>query len=376
MPSLANTEIDEIAETFTELGNLSANARSRELLRRLVVVDLLVRGHVSGVPLTDADAMREVWSGLVRRHEMPDRGSPDARELALLRLADLELSAGRRLDAISGIDSAALDGLRRDGLLRTPRDDPFTVGPEFTHDEVRRYAVAHLMLAERAPASKLLQAGAPRWSLAAAQLACQALLSEPDTAGTPLRDRFAALQESFDKLVEAGDGARWGDVPGEALITLANPDPVLQDVWPELRDGDSNGLRRLARLVDQRLRDEKGFVKVTTVEPIIALLLEDDAPWQSGECAQDLLRDWLRAHVVADSPAGHPLRVLLRDRLVGFCATADGRLAERRREEAAERAARTPEEVERERRAMESNRALFAAIDYRGRRREHPEVAP
>ena len=62
--SLTDTEIDEIVETFTELGNLNANPRSRELLRRLVVVDLLVRGGVCGVPLSDADAMREGGSGL------------------------------------------------------------------------------------------------------------------------------------------------------------------------------------------------------------------------------------------------------------------------------------------------------------------------
>ena len=50
---LTDTEIDEIVKTFTELSNLNANPRSRELLRRLVVVDLLVRGRVCGVPHGD-----------------------------------------------------------------------------------------------------------------------------------------------------------------------------------------------------------------------------------------------------------------------------------------------------------------------------------
>ena len=45
---LTDTEIDEIVGTFIELGNLNANPQSRELLRRLVVVDLLVRGGVQG----------------------------------------------------------------------------------------------------------------------------------------------------------------------------------------------------------------------------------------------------------------------------------------------------------------------------------------
>ena len=64
---LSDIELDQIAETFPELGNLTASPQDRELLRRLVMVDLLVRSDVSGVPLTDADAMRAVWSGLVRR---------------------------------------------------------------------------------------------------------------------------------------------------------------------------------------------------------------------------------------------------------------------------------------------------------------------
>ena len=372
---LSDTEIDEIIKTFKELGNLNANPRSRELLRRLVVIDLLVRGGVCGVPLTDADAMREVWSGLVRRREISDRGSPDARELVLLKLADLALSDVDRLDVSRGLDPAALAGLRHDGLLGKSRDHPFMIGPEFAHDEVRRYAVARLLLAGDDPATKLLQVGAPRWSLSAARLACQKLLAEPDTATNPLRGRFAALQTSFDVLVDADHGARWGDIPGEALVTLANAREVLRDAWPELRAADAAGLRRLARLVDQRLCDEHGIVDVIAVEPIITLLLEDNAPWQSGEYAQGLLRAWLRGHVFGNTAAGHPLRILLRERLVEACAAADRRLAEERAAAAAARAARTPDEVEQERRFEESHRELFSEIGYGGRhRRRRPEV--
>ena len=374
--ALTDTEIDEIVETFTELGNLSANPRSRGLLRRLVVVDLLVRGRVYGVPLSDADAMREGWSGLVRRRESSDRGAPDARELVLLKLADLALRNVERLDVISGLDPAALAGLRHDGLLGTSRDDPFMIGPEFAHDEVRRYAVARFLLADRVPASRIMMAGAPRWSLAAARLACQELLAEPDTATTPLRGRFAALQASFDALVDTGHGARWGDVPGEALLTLARPDPVLRDAWPDLLANDATGLRRIARLVDQRLRDDNGMVDVIAVEPIITLLLENHAPWRSGEYAEGLFRAWLRGHVVTDTPAGHRLRILLRERLVEACAAADRRLAEEREAAAAARAAQTPEEIEQERCFVESHSELFSEIGYGGRhRRQRPEVA-
>ena len=376
VPPLTDTEIQDIVETFPELHNLYANPRSRELLRRLVVVDLLVRGGLTGVPLSDADAMREVWSGLIRRRGLSVRGDPVKREMVLLRLADLSLGAGDRLNAINGLDTAAMAGLRQDGLLQESVDNLFTIGPDFAHDEVRRYAVARLLLSEGDASSKLLKAGAPRWALGAAQLACQALLQEPDRANTPLRGRFGALQASLDTLVEAGHGVRWGDVPGEALLKLAEPSIVLRDAWPELRADDALGLQRLARLVDQRLRGDNGIVNPTAIEPIISLLLEDSAPWRSGKYASDLLREWLHGHVVARTYAGNPLRILLRERLVEACAEADRRLEEQRRTEAAARAARTPEEAERERRFEECYAELFISqMGYGGqRRRKRPEI--
>ena len=375
LPGLTDAQVDEVVGTFGELANLAQNTRSRELLRRPVVIDLLVRGGISVVPLSDADAMQQVWGGLVRRHGQSDRGTPDARDLAMLRLAELALAGGNPLDAVGAIDPTALDGLRRDGVLRTPVDDPFRIGPEFAHDEVRRYAVARLLLADGDPAAKLLNAGVPRWALGAARLACQAQLAAPDTATNPLHGRFARLQAAFDALVDAGHGERWGDVPGEALLTLGDPDPVLRDAWANLRAGADQGLQRLGRLVDQRLRDENGLVRLVAVEPIVNLLLDDETPWLSGEHVQDILRDWLRAHAIASTSAGHPLRVRLRDHLVGACAAADRRLEEARAAAAAERASRSPEEIEQERQFMERNWRLFTEIGYpRSQRRQRPEV--
>ena len=172
-----------------------------------------------------------------------------------------------------------------------------------------------------------------------------------------------------------GHGSRWGDVPGEALLALADSEALLRDAWPELTADGAAGLRRLARLVDQRLRDGKGVVDVIAVEPIIALLLEDRAPWRSGDHARELLRGWLRGHVVANTGAGHRLRILLRERLVEACAAADRRLAEEREAAEAARAARTPEEVEQERQFLERHSVLFSEIGYGERRpRQRPEV--
>ena len=372
---LSDTEIADIVESFPELRKLNAKPRSRTLLRRLVLVDLLVRGRVSGVPLTDADAMSEVWSGLVRRPTQPNRGSPDARDFALLRLAELDLFGGERLQVMSNIDAVALDGLRRDGLLRTSPDNPFLVGPEFAHDEVRRYAIARLLMAERDPGSKMKAAGAPRWSLAAARLACEALLAAPDTPAAPVRGRFAAVQASFNELAKAGHGTRWGDVPCEALLTLASPLEVLQDAWPELRTDSDAGLRRITRLVHQRLCDDSGIVDLVAVEPIVALLLEDDVPWRCGDHTADLLRSWLRAHVLAMTPAGNRLRLVLRERLVEACAAADHRLAKEQAAAETALAARTSDEIERDRMREEKKARLLAAAGHdRTSHAERPAV--
>lgn len=374
IPPLTDSQLNDVVAVFGELGALAANARSRELLRRPVVVDLLVRGGLADTPLSDADALRQVWSGLVRRHERSDRGTPDARELALLRLADLALCGGDALDVVGAIDSTALNGLRHDGLLRTSPDDPFKIGPEFAHDELRRYAVARLLLADN-PTSKLIETGVPRWALGAARLACQVLLAEPDTLPNPLHGRFTRLQRTFDDVVEAGHGDRWGDVPGEALLTLGDPDPVLRDAWPDLRAASGCGLQRLCRLLDQRLRDENGLVRVAAVEPLIDLLLDDETPWWSGKHVEETLRDWLRALVVAEKPAGHSLRVRLRDRLLAACIAADCRHQEERAAAAAARAARSAEEIEEERKFLEGHEGLFLEIGYpRRRRRVRPEV--
>lgn len=321
---LNDEQLDEVVATFKELSGLAANPRSRELLRRPVVVDLLVRGGLSGVPLSDADAMQQVWARLVRRNERSDRGSPSAREIAMLKLASYELVRGDALAVLASIDPASLDGLRQDGVLRKASDNPFSVVPEFAHDELRRYAIAWYLLAEgRDVVARLRASAVPRWSLGAARLACQALLSEGDCGANPLRGRLAKLQAAFDALVGEGYGDRWGDVPGEALLTLGDSERVLRDAWADVRGVERTVLFRLCRLVDQRLKDSDGFVRIPAVEPLIALLLDNAEPWAIGEPVENLLREWLRALVVANTSPGHSLRVRLRERIIEACIRAD-----------------------------------------------------
>ena len=174
------------------------------------------------------------------------------------------------------------------------------------------------------------------------------------------------MQASFDSLVNAGHSRRWSDVPGEALLTLADPSAVLADAWAQLRSDDGSGLRRLARLTNQRLRDANGLVSALSIEPVIALLLEEATPWTLGAYAVDLMRDWLHGLIAAGTPAGHPLRVRLRELLVQECAAAERRRLGRQQDQAEARARRTPEEVEHDRLLQERNRHLFTEIGWGG----------
>src|SRR5262249_44797663 len=154
-----------------------------------------------------------------------------------------------------------------------------------------------------------------------------------------------------------------------------DPVSILREAWAGLNADRGAGLKRLCRLVNQRLRDETGLVRIVAVEPLVRLLLGDETPWQAGDHVRDLLRDWLRALVRADTAAGYPLRVRLHGRLIAACAAADRRSEEERAAAAAGRAARSPEEIEEERRSIALRSRLRSGIGYpRSRRPKRPKV--
>jgi len=86
-----DAELDDIATAFPQLRRLVDEPHAKELLRRPAVVDLFVRSGSSGLPLSDAEALDIVWSGLVRANELRTRGLPDARDQVMLQLAAQQL---------------------------------------------------------------------------------------------------------------------------------------------------------------------------------------------------------------------------------------------------------------------------------------------
>ncbi len=367
---LSDEELADALAAFPQLDRLMKNHRSRELLRRPVIVDLLVRSGASSTPLSDAEAMHEIWAGLVRNRERTDRGSPEARQQVLLALAEGQLASTDRRELAARLDAPTVDALRHDGLLRPPSGNPWETTPEFAHDELRRYAVARALLIDADPVTAIRRFGAPRWALASTILAAQALLETPATPSTP-SGTFDALQDAVDTLAREGHGARWSDVPSEALLGLPDPLPILTAAWPQLRAGE--GLSRILRLLRQR-HSRSGIVDPAIAEPLVALLLQEEAPWDVSKEIGACLRDWLLALVLAEVPAGHDVRMRLHARLLDASAAAEARAAERAREAERALASRTPEDVSRDEQADRKNALLFTEFGVgprarRGRRR-------
>lgn len=344
IPGLDDAELDEVAAHVPALQRLVDDARARELLRRPIIIDLLGRAGNPGLPLNESQALEPIWQHLVRRGGHPDRGSPDARERTMLHLAAHAVRGGDVDDLWARLDPVAVDDLRRTDLLLPASALPWERVPAFKHDLVRAYAVARFLLRERDPAAALLADGAPRWALPSARLACQILLSVPDIASYPRRGRFAALQHGFDVVAARGGGQRWADVPSEALLTVSEPEGLLEEAWPTLVGGDAHGLARLIRVLNGRHR-RQGVLDLLVAEPMIARVLATDRPENFSAQIGELTLDWLQARALRGTPAGNELRVRLRERILRRCAENEAHLDAR---EAARRQAlaeRTPEKV-------------------------------
>jgi hypothetical protein len=372
---LDDDELATVGAHFPELQRLVADRRGRELLRRSVVIDLLARAGSPGAVLSEEQAAAHVWATLVRNGERAIAGQPDDREQAMQLLAAHALQPRDPDQFLPGLNAAALLGLRQSGLLRPVSALPWERVPEFTHDIVRSYAVARRLLVDRDPAGSLAAAGAPRWALPAARLACQILLGSPATAENPLAGRFELLQDGFDSLAAAGHGERWSDVPTEALLAIATPEPGLGAAWPHLRAHDGAGLQRLLRIVPVRHRPN-GVLDTSVVDPLVSVLLDAGYPNGLGEAVSDLYTQWLGAHAFTWTPAGHPQRIELACQIVARCAANEAALDDAEVAAAAARAARTPEEIAADEARRKELASLVPSMGPQRRRRPRPTRLP
>jgi hypothetical protein len=307
MQPLSDTDIQLVADHFPLLRTVLRDLPAASLLRRLVVLDLLVRTGVelSG-PMSEWDCLQLIWSKIVRQDGRPGSGSPEAREQTLLAVAaaTLNLPASEQPFAF---ESAAVNSLRRDYLLTPP--SPYLSRPEFAHDEVRRYAVAILLVRATSLVDTLRVAGVPRWALSATTLACRGQLRDPRLSAPTV---FVRMVKEFSALA-AQYSPRWFDLPVEAVLDTPSAYECLKAELtaqsPEVRLDD------VVRIINQRHRTRL-FPDPVVAAPVIRLLLDQPEPWRVSRASFALLADWLQSLVIAELPAGIPLRVALRDRLL------------------------------------------------------------
>lgn len=372
VPGLDDDELATAAGHMPVLQRLVDNSRARELLRRPIVIELFARTNDPGLPLSEAQALGHIWSHLVRNDERPNMGAPDAREQAMLQLAAHAVRKGDVDDLLTRLDHDAIDGLRRSGLLLPASGLPWERVPAFKHDLLRAYSVARWLLSDRDPAAALMEIGAPRWTLASARLSCEIALSAPDEPAYPRGGRYTWLQAGFNEISCAGRGERWCDVPAEALLGVPESTDLLKDAWPTLLDNKAHGLARLIRVLYGR-HQRKGLIDPFIAEPVISQFLVAGIPPKLADRVDELIRDWLQAHVVQGTPAGQPTRGALRKVILDRCAETERQLDKEEAERQALLASRTPEQKTADMERFKKFATIGgSSLSGRGRRRPEP----
>lgn len=310
---LTTAEVEQVGSAFPALKHLSQDQRSAWVLGRPGLVDLLLRAGASrdleDRALSEADVFAAVWSGLVRFSESPAAQdvSPDEREQALLALARGTLESGAPSPGLPALPSLRSDGL----LLSAGPTVAWSEGDEFASDLVRDFALARLLRTEGH--GPLVSAGAPRWAIRAARLACQAALAASgESSEQVLREQQAQFQE-----LAAEHGERWAELPLEALLPLGD---ALDHLWPVISSGECEELATLVRLALQRYVD-LGLGQPASLTPLVRLLCDhwdevrERAPYTLTQKASELLLAWLRG-LIRDDVGSEPLRVRIRDTLL------------------------------------------------------------
>ncbi len=328
VPPLVDDEIGQVRQTFAELDRLAADQRSAWLLRRLGIIDVLLRGDaIASLPdgsLSEADVFAAVWHTWVRNREQPSPGgaTPEGRDEAMIGLARRYLTGSSTRGTVVTADPRALASLRSDGLLLpTGPRFAFRQGDEFSSDMVRDFALAVLFI--RDGFDFLRQAGAPRWALRAARMACQGALISP-RPGSTMAGSMSELQREFDT-VAAAFGDRWTDLPWEAALTAGVAESVIRKCAHDLLQPGGALLDRVLRLITQRFSDV-GVADPAISAPVVGFLVER-APevgtvrYRFAEEADKLIASWLRAVRRAEMEGAtiehwRPLRTQVRDYLL------------------------------------------------------------
>lgn len=313
---LTPDERDLLATTFPTLERLGSDTRASWLLGRPGLVDALLRTGDDLDPaelLCEADVFVAVWASLIRGNEDRSAGtaSPDDRERAVLSVA--KRSLGLLGDHVPGTASAEL---RSDGVLRLPNNPGLSPGDEFSTDLFRDFALCRLFIVEGWQA--LGAADAPRWSIRATRLACQAALfsQEKSSAWNTLVNQFSMLAQDH--------GERWLEVPFEALMTLGDAETAIRELWDTLAADSGSSLVTLLRLAEARYVNST-IGDAFALAPLVKVAFCDRPALERGlrfgrrtihDVIQDLVLAWLRGMATVRVKPDE-LRRAVRDTILG-----------------------------------------------------------
>ena len=231
---LSDEEVATIIDAVPELRRLASDSRSAWLLRRLGLIELLLQAAQLGTSLPDtlsseAEVFATVWSSLIRQNERSIGGiAPDDRDIAAIGVAH------QLLNGVSSMSmGSALTSLRSDGiLLSLERSAVWQKSDRFASDVLRDFAMARLLL--RNGLRVLVSSTAPRWAIRATRLYAQARLSAAASDGEQaITAAWTELRDEFEEL-STKHGARWAELPWEALLTAAWADRALAALTPQL----------------------------------------------------------------------------------------------------------------------------------------------
>ncbi|RCG25925.1 ATP-binding protein [Sphaerisporangium album] len=299
LDELSNPEVDEVSGAFPALAPLLRHPRSKRLLRRPYLVDLMVRSQAApqeGEALGEEDVLAVVHEKVVRRSEglVPGQGSAHDRDVAWNTLAEAVI-AGAGSSRLPGVDGAAVGGLISDDIFRRQRSTY-----RFAHDVLADYATA-MRLGDDDGAALLESATAPRSLIRAVRLALQRRLAEAASDANEVRRAWdKALNLCRD--LAARDGSRWEEVPFEALISMGSPDGVLAALTPDLLTNNGAGLGKLVdvtgRYATTSRREPNGDaleLDDVLAAPVVMLLgtLGRDLPERLTYLATRLIQRWL-----------------------------------------------------------------------------------
>ena len=313
---LGQAERGILAERIPGLTRVNEDSKSNWLLGRPGLVDALLR---SGRPiepdqlLCEADVYVAVWNGLVLRDgtHPPGAASPEEREGAALAVARRHLGSQEPHPATSAVRE-----LRSDGIFRSEANPALSQGPNFSTDLYRDFSLCRLFLS--AGWAPLSENAAPRWTIRAVRLACQARLANP--AGRTRRQVWEELDAEFSAIA-ASEGVRWTEVPIEALLTVGDASEAIADLWDVLQGGE--GLEALLRLAASRYVGV--FGDRFALAPIVEVAFcegRDLGRTRAGirdspqERVQELVLAWLRGMAHANS-GPDLLRQRVRETILG-----------------------------------------------------------